>query len=1388
MPQAFFLKVVEFALTKASIYVTLKTATAIATVLKFVTYVAASMAVSRLLRPKMPSFADSFSGRDQLVRSPIAARQIIYGRAKVSGVIVYLGVTGANKEYLHMVLAVAGHEVQEIGDVYFNEDLVLTGSGDGAATGKYAGHADIYKKLGAAGQTAFAQLVTDTAALVDGKWTSDHKLTGIACIYVRLKFNSDIFVGGIPNVSAIVRGKKVFDPRTSTTAYSPNPALCLRDYLTSSLGLGMSTTEIDDTACIAAANECDEQVQILPLSPTTYENRYEANGVAMTSESPDGIIGKLLSSMGGLCAYSGGRLTMYAGTYQVPTLSLSEKHLVGPLSVSTRISARDRVNTVKGIYTSEANQWQASDFPVISSPTYVSEDNSIRYTRDVALPFTISASMAQRLAVIELRRARQEIIMSARFRLEAMQIRAGETVMLSNTKLGWTNKVFEVMEWRFVSEGEPPTLAVEMTLREIDSTVYSWTVSDQIAVTAAPNTTLPNPWSVTAPTNLALVADGTTQVYQADGTAISRIQVSWSAPADEFVRSGGSIEVEWKNSTSTTYLHWSSVPGDLTREFIDAGIVISQRYDVRIYAESYFGVSSSYVTASITVAPDTTPPAIPTGLIATAGTGRAVSLDWDDNIEPDFSEYGVYRNTSGVTPSNGNNLFAWGNNSDGQLGQGNTTFRSSPVQVGSTAIWKRIDAGGEVAIGIQTNNTLWTWGQNNFGQLGLGNSGAGTNRSSPVQVGTATDWLAAAAGFYHVVAVKTNGTLWSWGRNIFGGLGVGDTTDRSSPVQIGAGTNWLEVAAGGYFSAARKTDGTLWMWGLGSFGQLGQGNTTNHSSPVQVGALTTWTAVRLGQEFAVASRSDGTIWAWGRNAAGQLGQGNTTNRSSPVQVGALTTWSAIAAGGQSVHATQTNGTLWSWGANQNGQLGLGAAAGYRSSPTQVGALTNWNGVTAAGFHVVATQTGAATFVWGWNRDGQLGLGDTTNRSSPVQLGGTTPWLRIAAAGYNTFAIDGAADKIAETRSSRFVDTEVTPGVTYFYWLNAYDRLENVSGFSARAQIVPAAITAGSVDQTPPADPTALTSSTFSTYLASDGGARALVVVTVAALPARAALQNVLYRKQGHANSYEVAAQVSNTAPISAILDDLTPGVTYDIASQAWSFANVPSNVVTAAFSPYVGGTAPAPATPTGGALSADGVIPNYLSGTSVLNFGTRISWNANTERDLAYYEVKGTVTDTDAATDYSWFPSSGGGLARVVGTEEFLYNAVLGAGYVRVRAVNRSGSASGWHRIGNANSAASLGTGSMAGQNAGLVSITGGSIKIPTGGQRGFEANVSTAVDVLGADLRVYNTSTVEKFRVDDATGQVSIDGSRVLSTRFATAPTTLADVIAVLTHHGLAP
>ena len=251
---------------------------------------------------------------------------------------------------------------------------------------------------------------------------------------------------------------------------------------------------------------------------------------------------------------------------------------------------------------------------------------------------------------------------------------------------------------------------------------------------------------------------------------------------------------------------------------------------------------------------------------------------------------------AGNWPKRPSELWAWGKASFGVLGQGNTVDQSSPVQIAGE-IWSSVAPNGNFqpcSMAIKSDGTLWAWGKNNYGQLGQGNT---TNYSSPVQVGALTTWSKVANGDGTFgLAIKTDGTLWAWGRGYGGSLGQGNTTLYSSPVQVGGLTTWLEVSAGYTLSMALKTDGTLWMWGKGENGQLGQGDASDRSSPVQVGALTTWSGIAAGGWWTAALKTDGTIWAWGEGASGQLGQGNTTDYSSPVQIGALTTWSKIEAG------------------------------------------------------------------------------------------------------------------------------------------------------------------------------------------------------------------------------------------------------------------------------------------------------------------------------------------------------------------------------------------------------------------------------------------------------------------------------------------------------------
>ena len=239
---------------------------------------------------------------------------------------------------------------------------------------------------------------------------------------------------------------------------------------------------------------------------------------------------------------------------------------------------------------------------------------------------------------------------------------------------------------------------------------------------------------------------------------------------------------------------------------------------------------------------------------------------------------------------------------------------------------------------------LWGWGVGSNGQLGLGNT---TDYSSPKQIGS-DNWSSVSCGYDHNLAIKPNGTMWSWGQFGNGGLGLGGSFQhRSSPTQIGALTTWSKISADGSSSMAIKTDGTMWSWGNNDNGRLGLGDTTNQSSPVQIGALTTWSSVSCGgyTGFAAAIKTDGTMWSWGYNIFGQLGLGNETNQSSPVQIGALTTWSSVSSKGYRAHAIKTDGTLWSWGFGNNGRLGLGNTT-YYSSPKQVGSSTNWRSVSA----------------------------------------------------------------------------------------------------------------------------------------------------------------------------------------------------------------------------------------------------------------------------------------------------------------------------------------------------------------------------------------------------------------------------------------------------------
>jgi alpha-tubulin suppressor-like RCC1 family protein len=247
-------------------------------------------------------------------------------------------------------------------------------------------------------------------------------------------------------------------------------------------------------------------------------------------------------------------------------------------------------------------------------------------------------------------------------------------------------------------------------------------------------------------------------------------------------------------------------------------------------------------------------------------------------------------------------LWTWGGNAyNGQLGLGDTIRRSNPVQVGILTDWLQVSAGGYGSAAIKTDGTLWAWGNNFYGSLGLGDT---TPRSSPVQIGARTAWSQVSAGLQMCAAIDTDNYLWTWGFASSTKLGLGDNDQvhKSSPTQVGSET-WSKVSTTvlTHNTMAIRTNGTLWGWGANSYGQLGLDDTSTRSSPVQVGALTTWSSVSVGNHNSHGITTTGQLWSWGRNGYGRLGLGESGNsapqsKSSPVQVGTDTAWLSVAAG------------------------------------------------------------------------------------------------------------------------------------------------------------------------------------------------------------------------------------------------------------------------------------------------------------------------------------------------------------------------------------------------------------------------------------------------------------------------------------------------------------
>jgi len=388
-----------------------------------------------------------------------------------------------------------------------------------------------------------------------------------------------------------------------------------------------------------------------------------------------------------------------------------------------------------------------------------------------------------------------------------------------------------------------------------------------------------------------------------------------------------------------------------------------------------------------------------------------------DDINYNFTDNGiVYSFYDVFVPSeffNQPTLLGWGYNSLGNLGDFSSTARSTPVTSSTNQTnWKSVSCGYYHVAGLKTDGSIWTFGRNSEGQLGVINT---TTRNTPVTTFLGgNDWRSISAASFHTAAVKNDGTLWTWGRSSEGQLGVNTTvTQRNTPVttQLG-GNDWKSVSCGDLHTLAIKTDGTLWSWGLGSSGQIGVANIVQRNTPVTtLAGGTDWRYVAsMRGNHSMAIKTDGSLWVWGLNDYGQLGIDDNTNRITPVTtILGGNDWRSVAGGLNHTIALKTDGTLWTWGRNSYGQLGINSVI-HRSTPvTTLLGGNNWKSIFSGNFHCLATKTDGTLWNWGWNSDGQLGINESgspaTNRYTPVTtLTGGANWKSAAGGGAFSMAI------------------------------------------------------------------------------------------------------------------------------------------------------------------------------------------------------------------------------------------------------------------------------------------------------------------------------------------------------------------------------------------------
>lgn len=629
------------------------------------------------------ALAQQASDQKVMVRSTVEAHRVVYGRARVSGPIIYSCSSGPDLRYLHLVICLAGHPIAAVDEVWLDDQVIPMGalSGNTVVTGKYANRVLIFAYLG--DQTAASGFLM--AESPDG-WAATDILQGIAYLHIRFEYDRDVFTGGLPNVSAVVRGKKdILDPRTGASGYTDNWALCVLDYLRAEFGMQCASDQIDTASFVAAANLSDEAVPTGPGGAAP-ETRYSVNGSFKLDEQPGDIIEKLVGAGAGALTYSAGTYRLFGGAYASPAISLGLSDFAGDIEVVTRPPASETFNCIRGTFIDPGRQWQATEFPPLRFTADIAEDGGAEQWKDLELPFVTGGARAQRLATQLYNRTRAPMTFRAPLKYgSGLRLAAWDVVAVTQPDLGWAAKPFRLTQWNF----DPASAAITVEMQEELPSAYAWSWDLAQPTPDVPRTTLANALSRPVPPAGLGFAEG---LYATrDGAGVrTQLTLTWAPVPNIFVRD---YEVQYRSVAEAAWR--PAPPSDATSAVI--ADLAAGTYLVQVRARTGYA-SSDWATLTATIGGlAALPPADITGL-AVQSIGGLAFLRWDQHPDIDVRAGGQieFRHTPETAAP------AWvGATGIGDAIPGAATTAILPLKPG-TYLAKAIDAGGRYGANAAT--------------------------------------------------------------------------------------------------------------------------------------------------------------------------------------------------------------------------------------------------------------------------------------------------------------------------------------------------------------------------------------------------------------------------------------------------------------------------------------------------------------------------------------------------------------------------------------------------------------------------------------------------------------------------------------------------------------